>query len=61
MIATGTAAPLSAAFPFKIGCGFAGGKWADYARELEAFARENKHILTVAVYQRPEDAQSNTR
>ena len=27
-------------FPYKIGCGLAGGEWEDYKREIERFAKE---------------------
>lgn len=37
-------------FPFKIGCGLAGGEWKIYRRMLEEFAQKNTHII-VNIYQ----------
>jgi O-acetyl-ADP-ribose deacetylase (regulator of RNase III) len=36
----------SVAFPYNIGCGLAGGNWADYSAEIEAFA-ERTHVDVV--------------
>lgn len=32
------------AFPYKIGCGLAGGNWVDYQHSLMNFAHKNKHV-----------------
>lgn len=37
------------AFPYKIGCGLAGGDWSKYLGLLEQFATENKHIKVYIV------------
>jgi len=34
----------SVSFPYRIGCGRAGGDWARYSKEIERFASENSHI-----------------
>jgi len=34
----------SLAFPYKIGCGLAGGDWVEYKKEIENFSEENKSI-----------------
>ncbi len=46
------AAPASVAFPFKIGCGLAGGNWKLYEAMLTTFA-ENNPGITVAIYTLP--------
>ena len=43
----------SIAFPYKIGCGLAGGDWKEYLDMLTTFS--NKTIAKVYIYQRPED------
>lgn len=44
----------SIAFPYKIGCGIAGGKWEDYLEMLNEFADNNPH-LDIKIYQREGD------
>ena len=51
----GTQDCITLAFPFKIGCGLAGGEWKKYASLLDAFASKHKHLLTIVLYQRLED------
>lgn len=47
----------SVAFPYKIGCGIAGGDWNWYLNAINKFAEyvENKQQTKVVIYQRPED------
>lgn len=39
--------PISIALPFNIGCGLAGGKWADYEEMLNTFCKENPEVKVV--------------
>lgn len=39
----------SIAFPYRIGCGFGGGKWDDYFKMLTSFAMRNPHF-TIVIY-----------
>ncbi len=43
----------SVAFPYKIGCGIAGGNWNNYLKMLEDFS--NKTNAKIVIYQRLED------
>lgn len=43
-------APQSVAFPYKIGCGLAGGNWKAYEAALQDWAKQNPSIR-VSVYQ----------
>lgn len=36
------ASDLPVYFPYRIGCGLGGGKWEDYRREIESFAKQYK-------------------
>ena len=47
----------SVAFPYKIGCGLAGGDWKIYSKILEKFSNyvEQKQGATVFVVKRPDD------
>ena len=38
---------VSIAFPYKIGCGMAGGQWSDYLSILELFANTHPNICVV--------------
>lgn len=40
--------PLSVAFPFKIGCGLAGGSWSEYYKLIESWSDKNK--IKVSIY-----------
>jgi hypothetical protein len=42
---------ISIAFPYKIGCGLAGGKWEDYESMIYKFAKENPNIK-VKIYKK---------
>lgn len=44
----------SIAFPYKIGCGIAGGDWEDYLKMINDFADNNTNIAVV-IYQRESD------
>ena len=44
----------SVAFPFRVGCGLAGGDWPAYRALLEAFARAHPGV-DVVLRRRPED------
>jgi len=44
---------LTLAFPFKIGCGLAGGNWTVYKKMLEKFALENPRFKVVIITQLP--------
>jgi O-acetyl-ADP-ribose deacetylase (regulator of RNase III) len=48
---------VSVAFPYKIGCGIAGGDWDWYYNNICKFAEhvKNKQQAEVVIYQRPED------
>ena len=50
----------SIAFPYKIGCGLAGGDWTDYLRMIKKFALDNPHIdvLIVSLEKNPENESS---
>ena len=41
------------AFPWKIGCGCAGGDWIEYQQMLEDFAKDNAPPNSVFIYQLP--------
>ena len=42
--------PSSTAFPYKIGCGLAGGKWSKYEAMIEAFAEANPDVEVTIVW-----------
>jgi O-acetyl-ADP-ribose deacetylase (regulator of RNase III) len=44
----------SIAFPYKIGCGLAGGNWTNYLGNLNNFS-EHKQNVRVVIYKRDED------
>ena len=39
----------SVAFPDKIGCGLAGGRWSDYLHEIEEFKRRNPLVRVIVI------------
>lgn len=39
------------AFPYRIGCGLAGGHWPDYEAAIRAFEKQYRDALTVIIYQ----------
>jgi O-acetyl-ADP-ribose deacetylase (regulator of RNase III) len=45
----------SIAFPYKIGCGLAGGNWENYEKMIETFAEELNGIAEVWIYSREGD------
>lgn len=49
----------SIAFPFKIGCGAAGGDWTLYSKMIEEFAKSHPHVK-VAVYQLAQETPPTT-
>jgi hypothetical protein len=36
-------------FPYKIGCGLAGGDWNEYSKVLEKFSSQGKHYYEVFI------------
>ena len=46
--------PVTIAFPYKIGCGLAGGDWHIYLDMLEKFNQSNRHI-NVVIFRREHD------
>lgn len=40
----------SIAFPYKIGCGIAGGNWDNYSRMLDDFNKESKNKINIVIY-----------
>jgi O-acetyl-ADP-ribose deacetylase (regulator of RNase III) len=43
------------AFPYKIGCGLAGGNWEIYEKMIDDFSYYNSHLIEVYIYKRKED------
>lgn len=50
--------PLRLAFPWRIGCGLAGGDWVRYLEALRAFARVHVDTIQVEIYQLLTDHES---
>lgn len=47
--------PPIVAFPYKIGCGLAGGSWMSYLHEIRQFSLLHKDLLRVVIVARPQD------